>query len=355
MVRRGRLAHAYLFVGPAGVGKRLFADELAKALLCEGRVSGEWSVVSGKTPESGTNSHSTPSTHDHSPLTTHHSLRLEACDHCAACKLVDAGTHPDLQTAGRPPDKSEVPVEMVRGLARGLDLKPASGRGRIVIIDDADDLNEESANCFLKTLEEPPPGALLILIGTSAERQLPTIVSRCQVIPFRPLPEGVVAELLTAQDIKDQALVQRLARLSDGSMSLALALSDPALWEFRRKLLDGLTQLRPDGVLLAQEWMKFAEEAGKELSAQRRRAALVLRLLIDFLNDALSMSTGKPPRLSETADSPFLQKMVKQADADHLLAMIDRCLEADIQIDRNVQIVLVLEALLDSLTGEPVG
>src|SRR6266852_3375070 len=349
VVRRGRLAHAYLFVGPAGVGKRLFADELAKALLCEGRVSGEWSVVSGKTPESGTNSHSTPSTHDHSPLTTHHSLRLEACDHCAACKLVDAGTHPDLQTAGRPPDKSEVPVEMVRGLARGLDLKPARGRGRIVIIDDADDLNEESANCFLKTLEEPPPGALLILIGTSAERQLPTIVSRCQVIPFRPLPEGVVAELLTAQDIKDQALVQRLARLSDGSMSLALALADPALWEFRGKLLDGLTQPRPDGVLLAQEWMKFAEEAGKELSAQRRRAALVLRLLIDFLNDALSMSTGKPPRLSETADSPFLQKMVKQADADHLLAMIDRCLEADIQIDRNVQIVLVLEALLDSL------
>ena len=342
VVRRGRLAHAYLFVGPAGVGKRLFADELAKALLCEGRASGHGAVVSGNEDQETLRQGNKDSS-------------LEACDHCAACKLVDAGTHPDLQIAGRPPDKSEVPVEMVRGLARGLDLKPARGRGRIVIIDDADDLNEESANCFLKTLEEPPPGALLILIGTSAERQLPTIVSRCQVIPFRPLPEGVVAELLTAQGIEDQALVKRLARLSDGSMSLALALADPALWEFRRKLLDGLTQPRPDGVLLAQEWMKFAEEAGKELSAQRRRAALVLRLLIDFLNDALSMSMGKPPRLSETADSPFLQKMVKQADADHLLAMIDRCLEADIQIDRNVQLVLVLEALLDSLTAEPVG
>jgi len=67
------------------------------------------------------------------------------------------------------------------------------------------------------------------------------------------------------------------------------------------------------------------------------------------------MSVGKSPRLSETADSPFLQKMVKQADVDHLLAMIDRCLEADIQIDRNVQLVLVLEALLDSLTGKPVA
>jgi DNA polymerase-3 subunit delta' len=361
VVRRGRLAHAYLFVGPAGVGKRLFADELAKALLCEGRASGEWSVASGNEDLETLRQGNKETRRQGEGVSVSPCLRvsvsssLEACDHCAACKLVDAGTHPDLQTAGRPPDKSEVPVEMVRGLARGLDLKPARGRGRIVIIDDADDLNEESANCFLKTLEEPPPGALLILIGTSAERQLPTIVSRCQGIPFRPLPEGVVAELLNAQDIKDQAVVKRLARLSDGSMSLALALADPALWEFRRKLLDGLTQPRPDGVLLAQEWMKFAEEAGKELSAQRRRAALVLRLLIDFLNDALSVSMGKSPRLSEAADSPVLQKMAKQADADHLLAMIDRCLEADIQIDRNVQLVLVLEALLDSLTGEPVG
>src|SRR5207237_8117517 len=130
---------------------------------------------------------------------------------------------PDLQVAAHPADKSEFPVELMRGLARSLDLKPARGRGRIVIIDDADDFNEESANCFLKTLEEPPPGALLILIGTSVERQLATIVSRCQVIPFRPLTEGVVAELLTGQGIEDQALVQRLARLRDGSMSLALA------------------------------------------------------------------------------------------------------------------------------------
>jgi hypothetical protein len=82
---------------------------------------------------------------------------------------------------------------------------------------------------------------------------------------------------------------------------------------------------------------------------------LVLQLLIDFFNDALSLSVGKSPRLSEAADLPLLEKMVKQADADHLLAMIDRCLEADVQINRNVQLVLVLEALLNSLTAEPVA
>jgi DNA polymerase-3 subunit delta' len=377
VIQRGRLAHAYLFVGPAGVGKRLFADELAKALLCEGERGraeeekgrrGEGENRGSRIEDRGSKIEMQPRAildppssilsdrpHDHSPLTTHHSLRLEACDRCAACKLVDAGTHPDLQIARRPDDKSEVPVEVVRGLARSLDLKPARGRGRIVILDDADDLNEESANCFLKTLEEPPPGALLILIGTSADRQLPTIVSRCQVIPFRPLPEGIVAGLLTEKGIEDRDFVQRLARLSDGSVSMALALADPALWEFRRNLLNGLTQPRPDGVGLAQEWIKFVEEAGKELAVQRRRAALVLRLLIDFLNDALSMSVGKSPRLAEAADLPLLQKMVKLSDPDRLLAMIDRCLEADVQIDRNVQLVLVLEALVDSLTAEPVA
>ena len=363
-VRRGRLAHAYLFVGPASVGKRLFAGEFAKALLCEGR-SGKKEIENrGSRIEDRKSKVDAPSEAilnppfsilAEDPLAPFTAHRLEACDHCTACKLVDAGTHPDLQTARRPDDKSEVPIDVVRALARSLDLKPARGRGRIVILDDVDDLNEESANCFLKTLEEPPPGAVLILIGTSADRQLPTILSRCQLIPFRPLPEPIVAELLVAQGVEDQALIQRLARLSGGSLSKALALADPKLWEFRRTLLEGLTQPRPDGIALAQEWIKFAEEAGKELAAQRRRAGLVLQLLIDFLNDALSLSVGKSPRLSETADLPLLQRMVKHADADQLLAMIDRCLEADLQIDRNVQLVLVLEALVDSLTAEPVG
>jgi DNA polymerase-3 subunit delta' len=323
VVRRGRLAHAYLFTGPQGFGKRLFAGELAKAIFCERRAGEE--------------------------------SKLEACDQCPACKLVEAGTHPDLQTARRPEDRSELLIEIVRGLARSLDLKPARGRGKIVIIDDADDLNEESANCFLKTLEEPPPGALLILIGTNADRLLPTIVSRCQVIHFRPLSEAIVSDLLASQGTLDRAFVQRLARLGGGSMGLAMALADPQLWEFRRKLVAGLTQAPPDSVGLGQDWTQFVEVAGKETAIQRRRASLVLRLLIDFFNDALSLSVGKSPRLAEEADLLLLQKLVKQVETDRLIQMIDRCLDADIQLDRYVQIVLVIEALLDSLTAEPVG
>jgi DNA polymerase-3 subunit delta' len=334
VVRRGRLAHAYLFTGPPGIGKRLFAGELAKALLCE------------------------------SPEKT----RLEACDRCPACALIDAGTHPDLMVAGRPEDSLEVPIDAVRNLSRFFDLKPtrapsplasllggkSSGAGgKVVILDDADDLNDESANCFLKPLEEPPRGAVLILIGTSADRQLPTIVSRCQVIHFRPLPEVLVAEFLAANGVADGALIQRLARLSGGSLGKALALAVPALWEFRRKLLQGLSRARPDGVELAQEWTRFAEEAGKEAALQRRRAALVLHLLIEFLNDALCLSLGGTPKLAETEDLDSLHRLAKRTGPDQLLKMVERCLESNSQIERHVQLVLVLEALLDALSREP--
>ncbi len=204
-VRRGRLAHAYLFVGPPGVGKRLFAVELAKALLCEG---------------------------------PHDDGRLEACDHCPSCAQVDAGTHPDFLTAARPPEKAEFPIELMRELCQHFSLKAARGRGKIVVIDDADDLNDESANCFLKTLEEPPPGSVLILIGTSTDRQKATIVSRCQVVRFQPPPPEAVAEVLQANGVEDAAVRERLVRLGGGP-GPALALADPALWEFRDTLLTG--------------------------------------------------------------------------------------------------------------------
>src|SRR5262249_19657853 len=156
-------------------------------------------------------------------------------------------------------------------------LKPARGRGKVGILDDADDLNEEAANCFLKTLEEPPPRSVLLLIGSSTERQLPTIVSRCQVVHFQPLPREMVRELVRTQGIEDESLLRRLVPLSEGSPGQALALADLALWEFRRSLLQGLAQPQFDTVALARSWVQFVEEAGKEAAAQRRRATLVLR------------------------------------------------------------------------------
>ncbi len=314
-VRRGRLAHAYLFIGPSGVGKRLFAVELAKSLLCENAALDS----------------------------------LQACDRCPSCIQVEAGTHPDFYTAVRPPEALEFPISLMRELCQSFALKSAHGRGKVVLIDDADDLNEEAANCFLKTLEEPPPRSILILIGSSADRQLQTIVSRCQVIRFTPLSAEVVDELLQTRDIADAALRARLVRLSAGSPGLAKELAEPALWEFRRDLLQGLTKTPIDSVELSRKWMEFVEEAGKESAAQRRRAQLVLRLVIDFLDDALTVALNGVPRRTEAEDRPALDALARRVDTDRLLDVLGRCLEADRQIDRRVQLVLILEGLMDAL------
>jgi DNA polymerase-3 subunit delta' len=302
------------------VGKRLFAGELAKALLCE-----------NPRPE-----------------------RLEACGRCPGCVQVEAGTHPDFFAIARPEDSPNFPIDVMRELSRHLSLKPVRGRGKVAIVDDADDLddpitNNAAANAFLKTLEEPPPGSVILLIGTSAERQLPTIRSRCQVVRFAPLSPEVVTELLQGNGVEDKSLADRLVRLSGGSPGQALALADPALWDFRRALLKGLTQPRPDSVALAKDWAQFVEEAGKESATQRRRAALALRLLVDLLDDALRLGLGGDARVAEASELPVLRELAESAGPDRLLELLERCLEADTQIDRRVQLVLVLEALLDAL------
>jgi DNA polymerase-3 subunit delta' len=308
-VARGRLAHAFLFVGLPGIGKRQFARQLAKTMLCEAPPSECW----------------------------------DSCDQCAACKLVDAGTHPDVFQVSRPEDKHELPIATIQQLQTDLALKPARGSRKIAIVDDADDLNEESANSFLKTLEEPPPGSVVVLIGTNADRQLPTIRSRCQVIPFQSLPEPTIAALLESDPEIDAAQIPRLARLSGGSLGLARELADPALWEYRSRLVAEMTVERPDVGALAKAFMAVVELAGKESGVQRRRAALLVRLLIQGLDAALVGAAVT------SADDGRILQALRALGPDRLVALIERCLEASEQIERRVQLVLVVEALVSAL------
>src|SRR5262249_27258961 len=157
---------------------------------------------------------------------------------CSACHLVEAGTHPDFFTAVRPPDSPNLPIEVMRELCRGFSLKSARGRGKVAILDDADDLDDPitgnaAANCFLKTLEEPPPRSVFVLVGSSVDRQLPTIVSRCQVVRFRPLSVDDVDAILREKGVGDTERRANLLRLSEGCPGQALALNDSELWEFR--------------------------------------------------------------------------------------------------------------------------
>jgi DNA polymerase-3 subunit delta' len=307
---RGRLAHAYLFVGPEGVGKSSFARELAKALLCDSAPPG----------------------------------RLEACDRCAACKLVDAGTHPDLFAVRRPEDKQEFPIAVVRELCANLAMKPARGRRKIAIVQDAEDFNDESANCFLKTLEEPPPGSLLVVLATSAESQLPTIRSRCQVVRFGPLPPATVRGLLARDENLNAEAVERLVGLGDAGP--ARELGEPEPWTIRGELLTEMVRARPVGPPIAKRLWEWVEAAGKDSGAQRRRASAFVKLLADGLRKAVEVSvSGSVP---DSATDPAIQGAARLRPKE-LLLRLDRVIDADVQIDRRVQLVLVIEGLVDGL------
>lgn len=314
VVQRNRLAHAYLFSGPAGVGKKLFAHELAKTLLCETR--------------------------------TESAGKLSACDRCQSCVLMDAGNHPDFFTLARPEDLNVIPIELMQELCAGFALKSARGRGKVAVLDGADDLSPQAANCFLKTLEEPPPRSTFILVGTSAGRQMPTILSRCQVVRFRPLTADAIESVLQRNGVEDRSIISRLTRLSDGSPGQALALADPALWEFRSKLLAGFSQAPIDNVGLAKSFIQFVEDAGKDTALQRRRASLVLGLVIAALRDAIAVVSGKVT--SDTSDK-VVTSLAERADAGRILTLLERCLQAERHIGRYVQLALVLEALLDAM------
>ena len=308
---RGRLGHAYLFVGPDGVGKKLFAVEFAKALLCE----------------------SPPA-------------ELTACDHCPACAQVRAGTHPDFATYRKPDDKLELPIDVARELCATLALKPVRGGRKLSIVEDADDFNEESANCLLKTLEEPPPRAVLILLATSTEGQLPTIRSRCQEVRFRPLSSADLKLVLLDRGVNDPATLDRLVRLSGGSAGRAVALNDDAVWQFRQTLLAAVGSSKPDPVSLAAKVMEFVEKAGKDGAVQRPLASLVIRLLTDLLQTALRLSVGAELPGLDATERGKMQAMAA-VGPDAIADMLEACTEADRYVDRRVQVVLLVEQLAD--------
>ena len=328
-ISRGRLASSFLFAGPAGIGKCSFALKLAQAMLCQTR------------PEAA----------------------LDPCNACPACTQVVAGTHPDVLMVAKPEGKAEIPVELFIGpkehrrqvgLLHDINLKPRMGGRRIAIIDDADYLNEEGANALLKIIEEPPPRAVLILIGTSPTKQLPTIRSRCQLIRFRPLPIETVAELLVSKGlVADPSEAARLARYSEGSLQRALELADPELWSFRNTLLERLSEPMLASVELAKTVASFVDEVGKEPFAQRARLRQVVAFATEFYRQLLHAQCEH----FQSQDIE-LQRVVQRAidagqtDADITAARIDRCLDAAGQIDRNANRATMVECWLDDLARD---
>lgn len=309
----GRFPHAFLFVGPDGIGKRLFAKTLAQALLCE------------RSPESA----------------------FDPCGVCPSCVQVMAGTHPDVLTVAKPEDKHELPISTIRDLCIDLGLKPMRGSRRIAIIDDADDLSEEAANAFLKTLEEPPYGSVLIMLGTSAELQLDTVLSRCRVVRFRPLEVEALAEVLRERHlVEDAADASRIAALAEGSVGRAQGLAMPDFAAFRRAMIDEIAAGRGfDPSALARRIEAFSKDAGKESAPQRARASLLVGELARLFRGVLWQTAGLEPPSPDPADRRAIQTLAEHLEPEDVFVLADRCMEANYHIQRRAQLGFLLEAL----------
>lgn len=322
-LQRDRLSHAYVLSGPAGIGKRQFARLLAKSLFCRER-----------TPE-----------------------QLDACGTCRACRGFEAGTWPDFIEITRPEGKSQIPIDLLigsaekrgrEGLCYELSMAPQTSLRRIAIIDDAQYLNAEGANALLKTLEEPPANALIILIVNNPDALLPTIRSRCQVVRFFPLAEYQLADILEREGLAESAAAAaEIAGMSEGSLATARQLLNPELRKLKdaiQEQMQRLEKLQP--LVLARQLAEELDRISSGGEEQRQNAQWLLRFVADFLR--LRMHLLAQGDFSD----PLTQRFGVRCGMDLLAPLLARLVRASHQIEGNSPVRLVLEALFDDLARQ---
>lgn len=347
----GSLAQAWLVTGPPGSGRSTAARAFAATLQCE---------------------------------------QASGCGRCRACRTTLAGTHPDVTVVAT--DKLSIAKEEVRALVMTAQRSPATGRHRVVIVEDADRMTAGTFNVLLKSIEEPPPSTVWMLCAPSAEDLAPTIRSRCRLVTLSVPSSAVVAELLQRRDGVDEDLAVRAARAAQGHIGLALryATQQGAL-AAREESARTLLSLRGAGqaVLAAQalvdrataeakehadlvaveEKQRFLRSAGiedgkvppslrsqvrqLEEDAKRRQTRLVRdvldRYLLDahsVLRDVLSRQLSTGSELVNIDVAPEIERTAAQVSGQITLGLLEAVQEARERISGNVPPLLAIEALL---------
>ncbi len=307
----GRVPHAYIFRGPDGVGRQLFARGVAAALNCRGEVRGR------------------------------------ACGGCISCRKFLSGNHPDFLVVR--PERGMIKIDQVRQMCRELNYPPYESRLRVVLMEDVHTMRQEAANSLLKTLEEPPPGNLLILTADASQEVLATIASRCQAIPFYALrEEDCVAVLLENRPELEPENARMLARLAEGSPGRALLLQEAEMTELLGELVAVTSDPRVDGERDVDLLLMLAEK----MAGLKEHLPSFLGLVRLWLKDTLMVlyAPGRPTGLYGFGVAP--DAPVKNWSSADLFAKLQAVDRAERELQRNCNRALVCEVLMFHLHAE---
>lgn len=316
-IASGRGAHAYLLSGPAGIGKTLLALRMAQVLNCE---------RGGDAP----------------------------CLQCRTCRRIERGNHPDVRIASMESQAAALPaaeaarqkdlkIGTIRTWQSDITLKPYEGRRRVFILHDAERLNEEASNAMLKTLEEPPPFATIILVAHNAN-MLPTIISRCQVLRLRPLPRQQITRALSEQTSFHPDDAALLAAWSGGRIGWALrmARAPDDIQAYQERIDHLLTiQTQPRNATFA-----WAEERSKEYRGGEQDVVFGwLDLWQGVWRDVLLVAAGCPERITHIDRQKDLETLAHRHSVRDIYRFVSRIGKTAQQLRENVNPQLALENL----------
>ncbi|MFZ7128723.1 MAG: DNA polymerase III subunit delta' [Desulfobacterales bacterium] len=304
-LERKRLPHALLFSGIDGIGKFTTARLFATAVLCERREAGMEAA-------------------------------FDSCERCRSCRLAATGNHPDLQIIE--PEGSITRIGRIRELLSIFALKSHAGGYRVAILRDAPAMNPEAANALLKILEEPPERSLLILTADRVSDLLPTIVSRCQSVRFRPLDRETLERLLSELAGVDRREAEVLAFLGRGSSSAALTLHAEGWIRRREWLMDRFENLAESSVA---ERLALAEL----LSRDRRQLAITLEMAAGWFRD-LAVAQAAPESVENKDQADRIGRWSARLDPDRIQAVLELILKASRSLTGNLNTRLTVEVLL---------
>jgi DNA polymerase III subunit delta' len=308
-----RIGHAYLITGPAQIGKTTLARTFAQALNCEAPAAEQ-----------------------------------RPCGQCRACTLIAGDRHPDVrllqpEVSGR--GSLSLKIDAIRELQRDLNLAAYEGRYKVAILKRFDAANQNAANAFLKTLEEPPGNVILLLTATDADTLLDTITSRCRTVGLRPLPTALIEESLITRWAVPEERAHLLAHLADGRLGWAVqAAQEPSLLPERSQKMEQLQT-----ILAGNRGVRFAQ--ADRLAAKPELIPPLLQTWLSWWRDLLLLSygdgqsNGRLAPLTNIDQQATLQQQAQRWPPKAILHSLQETRRALWQLDHNANTRLVLENL----------